>query len=138
MRGSEQQRPNPVQWIWYSVGGRLPQRYREWVLHDVTCRTWWLRHIVRAITQVLPAMLVLILVFAFLRGPLWVTFMAMALGVIVSTYYSLSYMVESCDARLQKYGYPPQHGSRVRNEANAERNAESQERYNAIWRNNSQ
>jgi hypothetical protein len=83
-------------------------------------------------------MLVLILVFALLRGPLWVTFLAMALGVVVSTYYSLSYMVESCDARLQKYGYPPQHGSRVRNEANADRNAESQARYNAMWRNNPQ
>jgi hypothetical protein len=135
---SRRQRPNPAQWIWYLFGGRLPQRYREWVLHDVTCRTWWLRQIVRAIIQVLPAMLVLVLVFSFLHGPLWLTFMAPVLGLIVSTYYSLSYIVESCDGRLRTYGYPPQYGSQVRNEANAESRAASRARYNATWRNSPQ
>lgn len=39
------QRPGPLWWIWYAFGGKLPDRYRDWVLHDVTCRTWWLRHV---------------------------------------------------------------------------------------------
>jgi hypothetical protein len=135
--GSQWQRPNPAQWIRYAFGGRLPQRYREWVLHDVTCSTWWLRHVIRAVVQVLPVLLGLLVVFFFLQGPLWVIFLATALGLIVSVYYSLSYMVESGDARLQKYGYPPQHGSRVRQEAGAEHRQEMQERYNAAWRHNS-
>ncbi|MBW8709599.1 MAG: DUF5313 family protein, partial [Mycobacterium sp.] len=32
-------RPNPLLWIWYTFTGKLGPRYREWVLHDVTCRT---------------------------------------------------------------------------------------------------
>ncbi|AHH97957.1 hypothetical protein GCM10010174_28960 [Kutzneria viridogrisea] len=107
-------RPNPVQWIWYVYGGRLPQRCREWVLHDVTCRTWALRHLLRAVVQILPALLALFVFFTLLRGPLWVVLMATGLGVIVSVYYSLSYMTESCDVRLQKYGYPPRHAQHVR------------------------
>jgi Family of unknown function (DUF5313) len=38
-------RPGPLRWFWYAVGGRLPARYRSWVLHDLTaapgrCVTW--------------------------------------------------------------------------------------------------
>ena len=38
-------RPNSPLWIWYTLGGRLGSPYREWVLHDTTCRTRWLRQI---------------------------------------------------------------------------------------------
>src|SRR5438128_1027032 len=47
-------RPGPVRWLWYAVGGRLPSRYRTWVLHDLACRTWAVRHIARALVQVAP------------------------------------------------------------------------------------
>jgi len=40
-------RPGPLAWIWYAIGGRLDARHRSWVLHDVTCRTWLLRHFAR-------------------------------------------------------------------------------------------
>src|SRR3954447_16205173 len=40
-------RPGPLAWIWYAIGGRLPERNRSWVLFDVTCRTWLLRHFAR-------------------------------------------------------------------------------------------
>lgn len=32
-------RPDPARWTWYAVDPRLPDRYREWVLHDDTERT---------------------------------------------------------------------------------------------------
>ena len=52
-------RPNPVQWIWYAFGGRLRPINGGWVLHDVTCRTRWLRQAVRAVVQVaVPAVVV--------------------------------------------------------------------------------
>jgi len=52
-------RPNPVQWIWYAFGGRLRPIHGGWVLHDVTCRTRWLRQAVRAVVQVaVPAVVV--------------------------------------------------------------------------------
>ena len=28
-------------WVWYALGGRLPQRHRGWVLFDTTTDTWW-------------------------------------------------------------------------------------------------
>lgn len=40
-------RPGPFAWVWYAIGGRIPQRHRSWVLYDVTCRTWLLRHFAR-------------------------------------------------------------------------------------------
>ena len=52
-------RPNTLLWIWYTLGGRLGSPYREWVLHDTTCRTRWLRQVVRAVVQIaLPATVV--------------------------------------------------------------------------------
>ena len=67
-------RPNPVLWIWYTLGGRLGPAYRGWVLHDTTCRTRWLRQIVRVVVQVvLPAAVVLaVLGVTGLSGPRWV------------------------------------------------------------------
>ena len=47
-------RPGPFAWIWYSIGGRLDPRYRGWVLHDVTCRTWLLRHFARLVLIIAP------------------------------------------------------------------------------------
>ena len=54
-------RPGPLRWFWYAVGGRLPARYRSWVLHDLTCRTWPLRHLARLVAQLAPVAIVLVL-----------------------------------------------------------------------------
>jgi uncharacterized protein DUF5313 len=128
-------RPNPAQWLWYAWGGKLPQRYREWVLHDVTTRTWLLRHMIRAIVLTLtvvavvfvPLLLVVHVVF-------WLAIAAVVLGVLVSVYYSMSYAWESGDVRLTKYGYPTGYGSGVRQRIAEERDRETQEKYNAVWR----
>jgi hypothetical protein len=97
-------RPNPLQWVWYAFGGKLPDRCAEWVLHDVTCRTWALRHLARAMVQLAPFCLVLILV---LPGPLWISLSAVLLGVLVGLFYSVCYMVETCEHRVIKHGHPP-------------------------------
>ena len=44
----QRRRPDPLRWIWYAFGGALGPRYRQWVLHDLTCRTRWERNSVRA------------------------------------------------------------------------------------------
>ena len=44
-------RPAPHRWIWYALGGGLPERNRGWVLHDTTTGTWWLRHIARSLVR---------------------------------------------------------------------------------------
>jgi len=40
--------------LWYSYGGSLPPEYHSWVLHDVTCRTWVLRHFARWMLVIVP------------------------------------------------------------------------------------
>lgn len=44
------------------VRGKLPDRHREWVLNDATCRTWWLRHVARSLVQLTPVAILLLVV----------------------------------------------------------------------------
>jgi hypothetical protein len=60
-------------WTWYAFGGKLPDRYREWVMHDVTCRTWALRHVARSLVQVAPVALLLLVVLGFSWITLWMS-----------------------------------------------------------------
>ena len=53
-------RPGPLRWIWYAFGGALGPRYREWVLHDLTCQTRWARQLARAVVQVVPVAAVVV------------------------------------------------------------------------------
>lgn len=122
-------RPNPLQWLWYVYGGRLPERYREWVLHDVTCRTWVWRHIARVLVQVSPGLLVLLL-----PGPLWISAMCVLGGVLMSLLYSTSSMHESNEHRLAKHGYPLGTGRAKRAEATETMDAEQAARYAARYR----
>ena len=46
-----QRRPSVWQWLWYALGGGLPPQLSQWVLHDITCSTWWPRHFARATVQ---------------------------------------------------------------------------------------
>src|ERR1700731_3458629 len=99
-------RPNPLLWIWYTFSGRLGPRYREWVLHDVTCRTRWLRQTVRAGVQIAgPAA----------GGSGGLTSLGMgvvvvggvACGALLGLWYSLAYIDQTGDRRLVKNGYEP-------------------------------
>jgi Family of unknown function (DUF5313) len=47
-------RPGVLHYLWYTVGGSLAERHHSWVLHDVTCRTWLVRHFARTLLIVLP------------------------------------------------------------------------------------
>lgn len=94
-------RPNPVQWLWYALGGRLPQRCRDWVLHDVSGPTWVARHFARAAVQIIPVALVFLV-----PGPLWIKGVAVLGGVLMGLFYSLAYMDETCENRALKHGFP--------------------------------
>lgn len=122
-------RPNPALWIWYALGGRLPERYREWVLHDVTCRTWVLRHLARSMIHISPGLL-----FLLLPGPLWIRAMAVLGGVLMALMYSLSYMEHTSEYRLRKHGYPLGTGKTVRDRATEDVRAKDAARYAEIYR----
>jgi hypothetical protein len=48
------ERPGPLRWLWYAMGGGLRPAHRRWVLHDLTVRTWRLQQPFRSIVQILP------------------------------------------------------------------------------------
>jgi formate hydrogenlyase subunit 3/multisubunit Na+/H+ antiporter MnhD subunit len=96
-------RPNPLQWIWYAFGGRLGPLHSGWVLYDTTCRTRWLRQIVRAETQiVLPAAVVLAAL-----GVSAIMWAGVGLGALLALWYSLAYIDQTGERRLVQHGYEP-------------------------------
>lgn len=123
-------RPNPAQWVWYAVGGRLPARLAPWVLHDVTARTWALRHAARGCVVLAPIAAGCLL----FPGPLGLRLAMVLLVAIVGVYFSLSYVDESCELRAVKHGY--EHGiARATREArNSEKEEAERARYAANFR----
>ena len=107
------QRPNPVQWVWYALGGGLPAELSPWVLADTTRRTWVWRHLARAVVQLLP----LIAACLFLVPvPLVYRISAAAGGLFLGLLFSLAYMVETIEHRVAKAGYEPGTAARFRAE----------------------
>jgi MFS family permease len=127
-------RPHPLLWLYYLYGGRLPDRYRDWVLHDATSRRWLLRAFVRTMCQALPVIAVLLILFAVFGVPWYFAVGCVVLGLVVSIYYSLSYASESVDSRLRAYGYPPAYASHFRQERYESEHAADAERYRRAWR----
>jgi hypothetical protein len=132
---SDLRRPDPVRWVWYAFGGRLPTRYREWVHHDLTTRTWFVRFLLRSLIQVTPLVVLIVLGLALLLGAPWpLAIASSALGFIVGVYYSLSYAVESTENRISRYGYPRGEAERTRRARAAETTEAATARYNAVHR----
>jgi Family of unknown function (DUF5313) len=117
-RSASPRRPGPVRWLWYAMGGRLSPVHREWVLHDVTCRTWPLRHLLRLLVQLLPVAAVLLVL---IPGPLWVRLMGVIGGSLVGLAYSFVFLYEATEQRAGKAGYPHGTAARVRGERRAGR-----------------
>jgi hypothetical protein len=116
-RGVHGPRPNPLQWVWYALGGGLPHELSPWVLADTTGRTWILRHIARAVVQMLPVVVLCLLV----PVPLAYRISAAVGGLLLGLLFSTAFMTETIEHRVSKAGYPPGTAARVR--------AERQERY---------
>lgn len=112
------QRPNPVRWLVYQYGATLPARYRDWVLHDGTCRSWWLRVVLRGLVQCAPVMAVAVLILrGVLGGPWGLVAGSIVLGVLVYLRFTLTVSVDSIDSRLVRHGYPAGYGTTVRQQA---------------------
>jgi hypothetical protein len=109
------QHPNPLQWVRYAFGGRLPDRYRDWVLHDTTSRTWMWRYAARVAVQTLPWLVVGFVVLS-LFTPLPVGYVvgALALSLALSLYFTVTSADELTEVRLVKHGFPAGTGKRIR------------------------
>jgi len=101
------QRPNPLQWLRYAFGGRLPDRYRDWVLHDTTSRTWLWRFALRVVVESLPWLIVAAAVLIlFTPLPVGWVLGALALALLLSLYFTMTSADELTEARLVKHGFP--------------------------------
>jgi hypothetical protein len=107
------QRPNPVQWIWYALGGGLPRHLSPWVLADTTRRTWIVRHLLRAVVQVVPLMVLCLVV---PPVPLGYRLSAAFGGLVIALMFSIAFMTETIEHRARKAGYPPGMAAQVRAE----------------------
>ena len=118
-------RPGPLRWLWYAMGGALPDRHREWVLHDTTTRTWALRHVLRSFVQLaIPIALVLVLV----PGAFWIRGMAALGGILLALFFSLAYMPETVENRVKRAGYPAGTATAVRERAAGDRQLQESDR----------
>jgi hypothetical protein len=100
---AEIERPDALHWVGYAFGAGLPPRNREWVLHDVTVPTWPLRHMLRAVVQLVPFAVVMLV---FLPFPLWVRVAGVAMGAAIGLLYSAAWMEAATEHRVIKAGYP--------------------------------
>jgi uncharacterized protein DUF5313 len=124
------ERPNPIQWLWYAVGGRLPARFADWVLRDVTAPTWALRHTARGFVVLAPIAVACLL----LPGPIALRLAMVLLVAIVGAYFSLSYVEESCELRAVKHGHEHGAAKAVRDGRKELAEAEATARYAATYR----
>jgi fatty acid desaturase len=122
--------PGPLRWIWYAVGGSLGPRYRQWVLHDLTCRSRWTRQTVRAAVQVVPLAVVLLLTL----GTGWVTWIGVICGLVLALIYSMVYFDQSADYRLVKHGFPAGTAREILSERDKAEHPDRMRRYIETYR----
>lgn len=123
MRG---QRPTPLQWLRYALGGGLPRELSPWVLADTTGRTWILRHFTRAIVQLLP---VVVLCLVVPPVPLAYRVSAAVGGLFLGLMFSMAFMTETVEHRARKAGYPPGAAAQLRAERAERERLEHLSRY---------
>lgn len=127
-------RPHPLWWVYYQYNGRLPDRYRDWVVHDVTCRTWLLRVFVRGLVMVAPVAAALFTLLLWLGHSWPLALGSIVLGLLVNLRYSLSYSEESANSRLVRHGFPPGHATALRAQRYEAEHAAEADRYRAAYR----
>jgi hypothetical protein len=130
MQQDQRGRPDPLRWIWYTFGGELGPRYRQWVLHDLTGPTRWVRQMARAVVQVAPLGALLFLVLGF--G--WITWVALLGGLVMALIYSVAYFDTSADNRLLKHGYAPGTAQQTVSERDRAKHPDRMRRYMQTYR----
>jgi len=86
--------------VLFALGGRLPDRNREWVRHELTDAGWRGRLIVRHLIVTLPFTAAL----ALLPGAVWIRIAVPALFLICSVGIVALYAAEIRVSRLRRHG----------------------------------
>ncbi|WP_051898204.1 DUF5313 family protein [Sciscionella sediminilitoris] len=94
-------RPGVLPWLYYAFGGTIP-KHAQWVLHDLTCRTWLLRHALHSFIQCSPGFLLLLL-----PGSFPFLFYLPAIVVIGGVWVAMMFARDARNHRLYKHGFIP-------------------------------
>jgi Family of unknown function (DUF5313) len=129
----QRRRPDPLRWLWYTFGGTLGPRYRDWVLRDLTGRTRWERQLIRAVVQVAPLVVVVLLVL----GSGWIAWVGVACGMVLALIYSMAYFDPAVEHRLAKHGYQPGTAQRILSKREDAKHPDRMRRYMQTYRDNS-
>jgi hypothetical protein len=95
-------RPTPGRFLWYCYGGRLPVQNHSWVLHDVTCRTWVLRHFARWMMVIIPVFFVFLAVMPGTFGTRF--YIDVAVGGAILMFAFVNILIDT-DRRAVRAGY---------------------------------
>jgi Family of unknown function (DUF5313) len=111
-------RPTLGRLVWYCFGGSLPSENHSWVLHDVTCSTWILRHFARWTMVIAPLFLLYIALMPMPFGTRMFTGVTFALGIYVM---STVFILIDTDRRAVRAGYAHSEPQAVRSKNSVER-----------------
>jgi hypothetical protein len=118
-------RPNPLQYIAYSFGRKLPDSMRDWVRNDLTGDAALARHLFRAMVPFLPVFAAALL----LPGPFVLRGASLLLAVILALIYAFAFMDMNRRRRLAQHGLPED----LEDARKARRHERSREQYERIY-----
>jgi Family of unknown function (DUF5313) len=95
--------PGPGGKVRFALGGRLPERNREWVRHELTDAGWRTRLTLRHLVIMLPLGAVL----ALLPGAVWIRIAVPGLFLICSVGIVAMYADDIRVSRLRRHGIEP-------------------------------
>ena len=95
--------PGPGGKALFALGGRLPERNREWVRHELTDAGWRGRLLARHLVVLVPVCVVLLI----LPGAVWIRLMVLALFLICSVGIVALYADDIRVSRLRRHGLEP-------------------------------
>lgn len=110
-------RPRGIRLLWYILGGSLPARHHSWVLQDLTCRTWWLRHFARTAVIIVP---LLVIYLAVVPASLSIRLLTGLTFAAAGFLFSFVNILVDTDRRAVRAGYAPGLAEQIRGSRAAE------------------
>ena len=99
-------RPTPLRWLSYAAGFRLPERYDDWVFHNLNDRGWWWREVGRVMLLPVP----FIVGIMFLPGAVGLRLMTASFFVFGPLLIAVGFADELRAYRLRQHGLLPPSG----------------------------
>lgn len=110
-------RPRGIRLLWYALGGSLPARHHSWVLHDLTCRSWSLRHFARTAVIIVP---LLALYLAVVPASLGIRLLTGLTFAAAGFLFSFVNILVDTDRRAVRAGHAPGRAEQIRGTRAAE------------------